>query len=82
LCLLWFEAIADYFRGYLIRQDARFNEEDTLEDLLEQCQAIDLRYDDFDLSPFNFNRDEEYSAEYDRMKCCVDLAEEIGHMVN
>lgn len=76
------EAIADYFKGYILRQDAQYNEDDSLEDLLHQCQAIDLRYEEFDLSPFNFKRDEAYSAEFGRMKCCIELAQEIGHMVN
>lgn len=68
------KSISYYLKGFLLRNGAAFSEEDTVDVLLEKCQDIDGKFDDYDLSPLIFERDDEFSAEFDEMMSCIDLA--------
>jgi len=51
-------------------------------ELLERCRAIDLLFDRFDLSPLEPKGGDRYSAEFDRMQACIELARDIGQLVD
>ena len=68
------KSISHYLKGFLLRHGNEFNEEDTVEILLNKCQNISNAFKNFDLSPLKFDRDDEFSAEFDEMKSCIDLA--------
>ncbi|MFL1013102.1 hypothetical protein [Flavisericum labens] len=75
-------SISSYLMGFLLKNDVRFNEEDTAELLLKKCQAINDKFKDFDLSPITFTKDYEYSAEFDQMENCIDLAAYTKELVD
>ena len=68
------KSISHYLKGFLLKHGNEFDEEDTVEILLNKCQNINNAFSSFDLSPLKFDRDDEYSAEFDEMKSCIDLA--------
>tara|TARA_R110000744_G_scaffold57021_1_gene120087 strand:+ start:517 stop:981 length:465 start_codon:yes stop_codon:yes gene_type:complete len=79
------KSISNYLKGFLITKGVEYNEEDTVEILLAKCQGIHGGFNDFDLSPLKFNSDDEYSAEFDEMQSCIDLASyarQLVHTVN
>lgn len=68
------KSISHYLKGFLLKHGNEFNEEETVESLLNKCRNINNTFHSFDLGPITFSRDDEYSAEYNRMKSCIDLA--------
>ena len=68
------KSISHYLKGFLLKHGNDFDEEDTVENLLDKCQTINTSFHSFDLGPITFSRDEEFSAEFDQMKSCIDLA--------
>jgi hypothetical protein len=68
------KSISHYLKGFLLKHGNNVNEEDSVETLLNKCQNISSTFLSFDLGPITFTRDDEYSAEYNRMKSCIDLA--------
>ena len=68
------KSISHYFKGFLLKHGIVFDEEDTVELLLKKCQTVNSEFNGFDLSPITFTMDDEYSAEFDQMKSCIDLA--------
>ncbi|MBO0340367.1 MAG: hypothetical protein VX798_04090 [Bacteroidota bacterium] len=68
------KSISHYLNGFLLKHGVESNEDDTVEILLNKCQTINNEFNSFDLSPITFTMDEEYSAEFDKMKSCIDLA--------
>ena len=67
-------SIAAYLKGFLLKQGEGFPEEVSAEQLLEKCRAINSNFNEIDLSAITFTKDEEYSAEFDKMESCIDLA--------
>jgi len=75
-------SISHYLKGFLLKHGTEFDEEDTIEILLNKCQTINSEFNDFDLSPLKFKRDDEYSAEFDEMQNCIDLATYTKQLVD
>ena len=67
-------SISHSLMGFLLRNDSNLNTEEPLEVLLEKCKTLDKRFRELDLSPLEFDRDEEYSAAFEQMENCIDLA--------
>ncbi|THD66608.1 hypothetical protein E7Z59_12515 [Robertkochia marina] len=67
-------SISHSLMGFLLKNDTVLNEGESLDVLLEKCRTLDKRFLEFDLSPLEFDKDEEYSAEPDKMESCIDLA--------
>nr|WP_297789586.1 HEPN domain-containing protein [uncultured Allomuricauda sp.] len=76
------KSISHYLKGYLLKHGVESNEDDTVEVLLNKCQEINEKFNDFDLSPLKFNSDDEYSAEFDEMQNCIDLAAYAKELVD
>lgn len=75
------KSIAHYLMGYLLKNNVGFDEQETVDDLLKKCKSVNGDFKSFDLSPLNFTKDYEYTAEIDRMDKCIDLAHETKHLV-
>lgn len=67
-------SISHYLKGFLLKNRTEFDEEDTVEILLNKCQTINSEFNRFDLDAITFSSDDEYSAKFDEMKRCIDLA--------
>lgn len=67
-------SISNYLKGFLLKNKANFNEDETIDVLLEKSQTLDSNFKNIDLSPLKFTKDYEYSAEIDRMGACINLA--------
>ena len=76
------KSISHYLKGFLLKHGIQFEEEDTVEILLKKCQTIHSKFNSFDLSPITFTMDDEYSAEFDEMKSCIDLATYTKQLVD
>lgn len=75
-------SISHYFQGFLLKSGIKFNEEDSVETLLEKCRAIDSTFNNVDLSAITFAKDYEYSADFNEMENCIELAEQAKQLVN
>lgn len=75
-------SITLYLMGFLLKNHVVFDEKDTIEALLQKCQTINDKFNNFDLSPITFTKDYEYSAEIKQMEKCIDLAEQAKQLVN
>lgn len=75
-------SISHYLQGFLLKGEIKFDEEDSVETLLEKCRAIDSKFNTVDLSAITFTKDYEYSAEFNEMENCIDLAEHAKQLVN
>jgi HEPN domain-containing protein len=76
------KSISYYLIGFLLKNGGKFDEEDTVEDLLKKCQALNSKFNNFDLSPITFTKDYEYSAEFHQMNKCIDLANYTKELVS
>jgi len=76
------ESISSYLMGFLLKNKVKFDEEDTTEDLLKKCQAVNNKFKDVDLSPLTFTKDYEYSAEIYEMENCIELANYTKKLVD
>ncbi|MDM9632704.1 hypothetical protein [Robiginitalea aurantiaca] len=74
-------SISNYLEGFLLQNSVEFEEGTTVEDLLKKCRAIDGTFNSVDLSPITFSKDDEYSALFDQMQNCIDLAEQAKELV-
>lgn len=74
-------SISNYLQGYLLKHQTEFDPEASVEALLEKCRAIDTQFKSFDLSAITFAKDDEYSAEFDQMEGCINLAEHAKTMI-
>ncbi len=67
-------SISNYLQGFLLKHGIAFDEAATVETLLEKCRDLNSKFDGFDLSAITFAKDDEYSAAFDEMENCIDLA--------
>ncbi len=74
-------SVSHYLQGFLLKHGIEFDEEVSVETLLEKCRAIEGKFNNFDLSAITFTKDDEYSAEFDEMENCIDLAEHAKQLV-
>jgi hypothetical protein len=74
-------SISHYLQGFLLKNGIEPGEEATVEVLLEKCRAVDPAFNSFDLTAITFKKDDEYSALFDEMQNCVDLAEYAKQLV-
>ena len=74
-------SISHYLQGFLLKHGIEPEEEASVEVLLEKCRTLDAAFDSFDLSAITFSKDHEYSALFDEMQNCIDLAEYAKQLV-
>ena len=75
------KSISNYLKGFLLDNKVGFDEEETIDVLLNKCQAINSNFKNIDLSPLQFTKDYEYTAEIDQMGRCINLATETKGLI-
>lgn len=68
-------SLSYYLKGFLLKHQINFEEEVSVETLLEKCRVINDKFNELDLSLITFAEDHEYSADFDEMEGCINLAE-------
>lgn len=75
------KSIAYYLSGFLLKNEVKLNDEETVEVLLKKCQAINNTFNNIDLTPITFTKDYEYTAEINQLENCIDLATYIKELI-
>lgn len=75
-------SVSSYLQGFLMIHGIESNEEVSTELLLEECRAIDAKFNKVDLSAIKFSKDDEYSAEIEELESCIDLAKYAKKLVS
>ena len=73
------QSIINYLVSYLVKNGEALNKPVTMAGLLEQCRALDGRFDLIDISPINCRHDEdshEYCLSVDKVNECLDIAKQ------
>ena len=74
-------SVAGYLQAFLLVNGVKQDDEIAPETLLSRCRAINSKFRDLDLSALKFANDDEYSAEYDEMESCINLARRAKQLV-
>ena len=75
-------SVSHYLQAFLLAHGTKHDEEVSLETLMSRCRALDNRFHHFDISALKFTNDDEYSADFDEMETCIDLAREAKRLVS
>ncbi|MBL7472196.1 hypothetical protein [Robertkochia sediminum] len=74
-------SISNNLMGFLMKHGIQVDENAPVKTLLENCSAIDKKFRGLELTPISFVMDEEYSATFDKMESCIDLATYVRQLV-
>ena len=75
-------AVSRYLQGFLLVNGIKQNADSSLETLLSRCRAINPKFHDYDISALKFKDDDEFSASFNEMESCIDLARKAKHLVS
>lgn len=75
-------SISHYLQAFLLKHEIEFDQAASVETLLAKCRAMGDTFNSFDLSAITFTKDDEYSAAFDEMEKCIDLAEFAKQLVS
>ena len=78
------QSIYNYLQGFLLKHGIEYHEATSLEELLNQCQKIDSKFDSFDLSLMpcrTQTHDENYCTELQTVEKCIGLAAQAKNLV-
>ena len=84
ICVNSRQAIANYFAGFLIKQDVTPVKPVTIQGLLDQCKEFDALFDQIDLSPIHCRcktNDDDYCLAMDQVKECLSIAQHARSIV-
>jgi hypothetical protein len=77
-------ALANYLAGFLLRKDVPVHHPVTLSVLLEQCRALDARFDQVDLSPVHCRHethDFKYCLDALQVDACLRVAQQARNII-
>ncbi len=78
------QSIVNYLASYLINYGEELKEPATMDTLIEQCRAIDGRFNLIDISPIacsNHEHDEAYCTNLNKVAVCLDIAKKTRSIV-
>lgn len=77
-------ALSNFMAGFLIRRQIPVHHPVTMARLLEQCKAIDARFDSIDLTPVHCRHethDKAYCLETLQVDACIQIAQQARDIV-
>jgi len=84
ICVHSRQAISNLLAGYLLQKNTPIEHPVSIESLQKQCQLIDARFEQLDLSPLNCRfdpRDLHYCLELENVNACFKTAQHIRSII-
>ena len=78
------QSISNFLAGYLLQKDIPILHPVSINSLLEQCNAIDPRFESLDLEELNCRcdtRDRNYCLDLDKVNACLKVAQHVRSIV-
>ena len=84
ICVHSKQAISNLLAGYLLQKNIPIEHPVSIETLQQQCQVIDARFEQLDLSSLNCRidpRDVHYCLEHEKVNACLKTAQQVRTII-
>jgi hypothetical protein len=84
ICVHSRQAISNLLAGYLLQKNTPIEHPVSIESLQKQCESIDARFEQLDLSPLSCRldqRDMNYCLEFEKVNACLKTAQHVRAII-
>ena len=84
ICINSRQSISNYLAGFLLQKDIPIQHPVSINSLLEQCNAVDPRFEMLDLQPVECRcdvHDKQYCLDLNKVKSCLLIAQHVRSIV-
>jgi hypothetical protein len=84
ICVNARQSITGFFTGFLMQHQVDLAKPVTMEGLLNQCKAVDPRFEDIDLTPVHCRcetHDNDYCLDRGQVDACLNIAQQARSLV-